>query len=165
MTTTRRGLLEACPLFQDLASEAAALDDLAASCEERRVAAGAVIIAEGTEGDTMYIICSGRVRVEKRTLYDDAYTVTALGGSDHGFFGELALLDRERRSASVVAENDCEFMVVSRERFQAWGDRHAAAGLLATRRIAEHLAGRLRLAIADIVTLFSALVEELEQRL
>ena len=165
MSDTRRRMLEACPLFQDLIEAGVALDDLALSCEEQRAAGGAVIIAEGTEGDAMYIICLGRVRVEKRTLYDDAYTVTALSGSDYGFFGELALLDRERRSASVVAENDCEFVVVSRERFHAWGDRHPAAGLLATRRIAQHLAGRLRRANADIVTLFSALVEELEQRL
>jgi CRP/FNR family transcriptional regulator, cyclic AMP receptor protein len=165
MSDTRRRMLAACPLFQDLADDRAALDDLALSCEEQRAVAGAVVITEGTEGDTMYIICSGRVRVEKRTFYDDAYTVTALSGSDHGFFGELALLDRERRSASVVAENGCEFVVVSREGFHAWGDRHPAAGLMVTRRIAQHLAGRLRRANADIVTLFSALVEEMEQRL
>jgi CRP/FNR family cyclic AMP-dependent transcriptional regulator len=165
MSSSRRRWLDACPLFQDLTKDGEALDDLAQSCEEQRAAGGSVIIAEGTEGDAMYVICSGRVRVEKRTLYDDAYTVTALAGSDHGFFGELALLDRERRSASVVAENDCEFVVVSRERFQAWGDRHPLAGLMATRRIAQYLAGRLRRANADIGTLFSALVEEMEQRL
>lgn len=165
MNRQRRRLIEACPLFQDLAGDSAALDDLALSCEDQRAVAGAVVIAEGTDGDAMYVICTGRVRVEKRTLYDDAYTVTVLAGSDGGFFGELALLDRERRSASVVAESDCEFVLVSRERFQAWGDRHPTAGLLATRRIAQHLAGRLRRANADIITLFSALVEELEQRL
>jgi CRP/FNR family transcriptional regulator, cyclic AMP receptor protein len=164
MSAERRTLLAACPLFKDLGDDASALGDLAEVCEDQRAAAGAVIIGEGTPGDAMYIIRSGRVRIEKRTFHDDAYTVTFLdeGG---GFFGELALLDRETRSASVIAERDCLLVVIPRNRFHTWGDRHPAAGLLATRRIAEHLASRLRRANADIITLFSALVGELEQRL
>jgi CRP/FNR family cyclic AMP-dependent transcriptional regulator len=165
MMPSRRALLASCPLFQDLGDDAVALDDLARVCEEQRAGRGEIVIGEATEGDTMYVIRSGSVRVEKRTLYDDAYTVTVLGEQEAGFFGELALLDRERRSASVVAESDCEFLRIRRDRFEEWGDRHPPAGLRATRRIAQHLAGRLRRANADIVTLFSALVEEIEQRL
>jgi CRP-like cAMP-binding protein len=163
MTEERIARLRACPLFQDLSL--AALSDLALVCERRTAHAGAVVIAEGSEGDEMYVLTAGRVRVEKRTLYQDAYTVAFLDGGAGAFFGEVALLDRERRSASVIAESDCELLAIGRERFLEFGDRHAQAGLLATRRIAQYLAGRLRSATQDVATLFSALVEELEQRL
>ena len=161
----RRERLRACPIFQDLAQDPAALDDLAAACERASAHEGEAIVAEGDEADTMYVIQEGRVRVEKRTLSDDAYTVTHLDPEREGFFGDQALLDRERRSASVVAETDCLVLVISRDRFHEWGDRHPAAGLRATRRIAEQLSRRLRRSNHDIGMLYSALVHELEQRL
>lgn len=151
--------LEASSLFAGLAGNPA-LGELAASCEVHRAAAGDLVFGEGTEGDTMYVITRGRIRVEKRTHYRDTYTVTFLAAGD--FFGEVALLNRERRSATCVAETDCEFVVVSRQAFLAFGDLHPREGLLLTRKIASHLADRLLSANDDVITLFSALVEEIE---
>jgi CRP/FNR family transcriptional regulator, cyclic AMP receptor protein len=151
--------LEALPLFKELAGQAA-LQDLAAICEMHRARAGEVVVTEGSEGDTMYVIKEGRVRVEKRTPYKDTYTVSFLSAGD--FFGEAALLNRDRRSATCLAETDGELLVIGRPRFLEFGDRHPAAGLLITRKIAGHLAHRLLSANEDIVTLFSALVEEVE---
>jgi CRP-like cAMP-binding protein len=165
LRTERRRSLIACPLFQDLAEDGAALADLSEACEPHSAQAGGVLIEEGSEGDVVFVIESGRVRVVKRTIYADDYTVTVLDAEQSAFFGDLALLDQEKRSASVVAETDCTFLSISRERFLAWGDRHPQAGLKVTRRIAEHLARRLRRANQDIATLYSALVDELEQRL
>ena len=156
--------LEASPVFQELGGDQGALDDLAAACEIRRAAPSEVILREGDAGDSMWLIKRGRVRVEKRTPSQDAYTVTFLDDQTGGFFGELALLDREQRSATVVAEAECEFLVISRDRFLEFGDRHPAAGLAITRRIARNLADRLRRANQDVVTLFSALVHEIEER-
>lgn len=156
--------LEKSPLFQDLAGDPAALDDLAGACELRRAAPHEIVLREGDDGDSMWVIKQGRVRVEKRTPSQDAYTVTFLDEKTEGFFGELALLDREQRSATVVAETECEFLVISRDRFQDFGDRHPASGLAITRRIARNLADRLRRANQDVVTLFTALVHEIEER-
>ncbi len=165
MRPAARDRLRRCPLFQDLNRDEAALGDLEAACEVQTVRAGESILVEGSEGDTMYVIRRGRVRVEKRTLYRDAYTVTFLDEEGAGFFGEQALLDRERRSASVVAETDCEFLVINRERFVEFGDAHPPAGLRVTRRLAQYLSQRLRRSNEDVITLFSALVHEVEQRL
>jgi CRP/FNR family cyclic AMP-dependent transcriptional regulator len=159
MTAASEVHLLASPLFAALGGQPA-LADLAAACELHRAGAGEVVVSEGTEGDTMYVITRGRVRVEKRTRYQDTYTVTFLGPGE--FFGEVALLNRDRRSATCLAESDCEFVVISRERFLAFGDRHPASGLLITRKIADRLADRLLKANEDIITLFSALVEEVE---
>lgn len=151
--------LAASPLFQDLASQPA-LEDLAAICELIGFRSGEIVVGEGSEGDTMYVIKSGRVRVEKKTPYQDTYTVTFLKAGD--FFGEVALLNRDRRSATCIAESESEFLVLSRERFLAFGDKHPTAGLAITRKIASDLAYRLLQANEDLITLFQALVEEVE---
>ena len=158
-----RDHLAASLLFQEIV-DPQALDDLAAAFEMHRFSAGEVVLREGHEGDTMYVIKKGRVRIEKHTPAQDSYTVTFLDESGTSFFGELALLDRDQRSATVVAETDCEFLVINRERFFAFGDRHPRAGLVITRKIARNLAERLRRANKDIITLFTALVHEVEER-
>ena len=128
-----------------------------------RVRAGEVIIREGEEGDCLFVLVEGRVRTEKRTPAGDSWTVRF--HERGGVFGELSLLDRVLRSATVVAEADCTLLVIERERFHEFGDRHPGAGLLVTRRLAERLAARLRRANEDIVTLFTALVNEVERKL
>jgi len=153
--------LAACPLIEGLGQDV--IDHLAGIGEVRKVRAGEAVIREGEDGDSLFVILEGRVLTEKRTPYGDPYTVRRLEAG--GFFGELSLLDREQRSATVAAETACELLVVSRERFLAYGDRYPAEGLLITRRLAEHLASRLRRSNEDVVTLFSALVHEVEQRL
>ena len=159
MTAAVQANLEASPLFAALAGQPA-LADLARVCQLQRASAGETVVGEGTEGDSMYVITRGRVRVEKRTPYHDTYTVTFLESGS--FFGEVALFSRDRRSATCVAETDCEFVVVTREGFEAFGDGHPQEGLMLTRKIASHLARRLLSANDDIITLFSALVEEIE---
>lgn len=161
MTVDPRHGLAACPLVEGLGPEV--IDHLAGIGETRRVLAGETVIREGEEGDALFVILAGRVRTEKRTPSGDSYTVRRLEAGS--FFGELSLLDREVRSATVTAETDAELLAVTRERFLAFGDRLPEGGLKVTRRLAELLATRLRRANEDVVTLFSALVHEVEQRL
>ncbi len=161
MTAAPRGVLEACPLFEGLPAEA--LEELALGASLRAVRAGETIIREGEEGATLFVIAEGRVRTDKRTPSGDPWTVRFY--EKGGVFGEVSLLDRVRRSATVVAETDGTVLVIERERFLAFGDRHPAAGLVVTRRLAERLASRLRRANEDVVTLFSALVHEVERKL
>ncbi len=160
-TTAIRGHLQRLPLFG--LDDPQELADLAAVCQIQRSAAGEVILQEGSLGDTMLVILAGRVRVERRTVHQDSFTVSFL--EEGNFFGELALLGRERRSASCVAETDCEFLVIRRDDFVAFGDRHHAAGLAITRRVASRLADRLLAANEEILSLFTALVQEVEGEL
>jgi CRP/FNR family transcriptional regulator, cyclic AMP receptor protein len=158
-----RAGLEACPLFADVVSDPPALDHLVEICTLERARSGDVVIREGSEGDAFYVILSGRVRTEKLTPSHDPYTVASLVAGS--FFGELSLLDRDIRSATVVAEADCDLLVITRDRFLAFGDRWPGPALLLTRRLAERVARRLRRANEDVVTLFGALVHEVEQRI
>jgi CRP/FNR family cyclic AMP-dependent transcriptional regulator len=159
-----RESLRRCPLFVDISGDESVLSEIASECEIVTVKAGDIVFKEGSNGDSLYIMWKGRVRIEKRTPAQDAYTVTILDGCGD-FFGELALIDQELRSATIVAESASSFLVMRRERFVDFGNRHPQAGLIVTRRIAEQLGVRLRRAAEDRATLFTALVHEIEQRL
>lgn len=89
------------------------LRQLARRTTIRRFAAGVRILARGQPGDSMYVICSGEVRIpffdeESREKY-----VAHLGEGD--FFGEMALLTGEPRRADVFATTDVECLVIHKE--------------------------------------------------
>jgi CRP/FNR family cyclic AMP-dependent transcriptional regulator len=155
--------LRTTPLFTGLEPEA--IESLSSACHVEKVAEGHAIVEENSVGDSMFVLMRGRVRVEKRTPADDRYTVTFLSHEKGDFFGELGLLDSDRRSATVTAESDCELIVIERDRFVRFGDSNPVAGLSVTRRIASNLATRLRRANDDVITLFAALVHEVGERI
>ena len=155
--------LKTSPLFAGL--ETSAIESLSAVCRVQKVLTGRAIVEEDSLGDSMFVLMRGRVRVEKRTPADDRYTVTFLSHEKGDFFGELGLLDSDRRSATVTAESDCEVIVIERDRFLQFGDANPVAGLSVTRRIASNLASRLRRANDDVITLFAALVHEVGERI
>lgn len=75
---------------------------------EEEVAAGQTIFRQGDTGSAMYIVVSGRVRVDA-----GGHTVRTLGEREP--FGELAALDPEPRSASVTATEDTLLLRIDRE--------------------------------------------------
>ena len=155
--------LKTSPLFAGL--EPLAIEHLSDICRVERVVKGRPILEEGSLGESMFVLMRGRVRVEKRTPSNDHYTVTFLSHEKGDFFGELGLLDADRRSATVTAETECEVIVIERDRFLEFGNANPTAGLSVTRRIASNLATRLRRANDDVITLFAALVHEVEERI
>lgn len=85
---------------------------LAESGRHLQVRAGDLIFREGEPGEHLFIVCVGQVKV----FCEGAQGVVELARLSAGeFFGELALLDREPRSASVRAQSDCELLALSRE--------------------------------------------------
>ncbi|HOX28109.1 MAG TPA: cyclic nucleotide-binding domain-containing protein [bacterium] len=149
-------------LFKTFKEDDAALDKFTAIIDIVNFQKGDYIIKEGDQGDEMFILNKGRVSVEKRTLKDDSYTVVELTESMHVFFGELALMDSDVRSASVVALSDCECFSIRKDSFEKLGDEDTRLGLYVTREIAKLLSTRLRNANRDNITLFEALVAEIE---
>ncbi|HWE80285.1 MAG TPA: cyclic nucleotide-binding domain-containing protein [Gaiellaceae bacterium] len=73
-------------------------------------AAGTTIFSEGDEGDRLYVVKSGSVALTSR---GETLETVAVGG----LFGEMALIDLEPRSASAVAETDCELVAFDKRRF------------------------------------------------
>ncbi|HOK40954.1 MAG TPA: cyclic nucleotide-binding domain-containing protein [bacterium] len=119
------------------------------------------IINEGDAGDSLYILKSGEVLITKKTLEKEEYTIVKLTGEMNVFFGELALLDEDKRSASIIALTDCELWEIKRKDFFELGEKEPYLCLIITREIAKILASRLRKTSSDIIILFEALVEEI----
>ncbi len=81
----------------------------------RRFARGEVVFHEGDPGDTLHLIAKGRVAIRVATALGDTATLAVIGAGD--FFGELALLEEEPRTASVVALEKTETLALHREDF------------------------------------------------
>jgi CRP/FNR family cyclic AMP-dependent transcriptional regulator len=76
--------------------------------------AGTVIFREGEEGDQMFIVQGGRVKVS-RSIGGKEQLLAVLGKGD--FFGEMALVTRERRTATVTTLEPVRLLAFDREGF------------------------------------------------
>lgn len=81
----------------------------------RKYAPGAAICREGEEGEEMYIIQTGKVRVSKR-FGGKTHVISVLEKGE--FFGEMAIVNRIQRTATVTAIDDVELLVFDREGLQ-----------------------------------------------
>jgi MFS family permease len=92
------------------------LERLAAAAVEVVVPAGITIIREGDEADALYVIVSGRVDVTSRgeAGAEDRYFRTMEPGS---YFGEIGLLERIPRTATVTAVEECELYRIAGDDF------------------------------------------------
>src|SRR6266498_5818933 len=124
------------PLFESLDDEAAR--QLCELLETRDCKAETFLCRSGDEGDAMYIIERGKVRICVQATDGREVTLTELDRGD--FFGEMALLDGQRRSADAVVAEDARLAVLSREHFLSFvrSSPNVALELLAA------LANRLR---------------------
>ncbi len=131
-------------------------------CDARVFPKGSVIIKEGDKGDELFIILKGTIDIKKRTLQKEEYVVNTISADTGGVYvGELALIDQDKRSATVEAKTDCECIVLKRDKFLEFGNMYPDIGLNITRAIATQLSQKLRKTSHDLITLFSALVEEI----
>jgi CRP-like cAMP-binding protein len=89
---------EAVPLFSGLSS--ARFTELVTALRAWEADAGAVIVSEGEPGDTVFVVASGAVVVE-RAGPDGPVRLARLGPGS--FFGEIALIARRARAATVTA--------------------------------------------------------------
>ena len=85
------------PLFADLTDEE--LTQVAVLLKERHFVAGETIVKEGTDGAAFFLIESGTANVSVRGTER-----TSLGPGD--YFGEIALIDEDVRSATIAATTD-----------------------------------------------------------
>jgi len=101
-------LLHRVPVFETLAEE-----DLARVAEvsvPRSFEPGEVVFREGDQSDTCYIVRSGHARAIREHPDGRSITLATFGPGD--FFGELAMFDDERRSATVEALERAEAMAI-----------------------------------------------------
>lgn len=155
--------LKQVPLLGDIKDNDEQIAEFQSICGTRSVRSGEVIIKEGEHGSEMFIMLKGRVAIQRRTRAGDDYTVVNLRAEDNVFFGEMALIDDDTRSATIVAAEESEFLVITKEDFLRLGESHPQIVLPITREIGKILASRLRKTTGDMLTIFDALVNEIQQ--
>lgn len=133
---TGRRLLRRVPLFSSLTGEE--IGEMFDVARERGYPKNSVILFEDDPGDAFYVVVGGRVKVV--LIGEDGKEVILSVLKDGDFFGEMALIDDEPRSAHVIAMEDTDLLVLRREDFQRCleGQPRMALSLLRA------LSGRLR---------------------
>ena len=101
--------------------------------EGMSLAGGEFVFKAGDAGETMYIITEGEI-----DILDGSGTALETAGPG-SIFGELALIDDEPRSATVVAKTDCRLVAVDRRRFQYMVQETPFFGLAVMKVLADRL--------------------------
>lgn len=112
--------LKKIPFFSQLPDEA--VNALAEKAKSVKFPKSATIISEGDETNSLYIILSGKIRVF--TSYEEGKEVTLLIQEAGSYFGELALLTDEPRSATVMSLETTVCGMISKIDFIHWLHSH-----------------------------------------
>jgi uncharacterized membrane protein len=105
--------LRSVPLFASL--DDAAATELRDLLSTKVVPQNTRLFRQGEQGDAMYLIESGRVRISIRDADKQEVTLAELAQGD--FFGEMAIIDGRQRSADARVIEDASLAVLSREAF------------------------------------------------
>lgn len=121
------GMVARVPLFAGL--DALEISELADLLTSRRVPRDAVIVRKGDPGESMFFIARGEVEV--------IFSGGSVRLHEGHFFGEIAVIDRTPRTATVIARRSCDLLVLD------------AADLLKLTAKNPHVRAALDLAIAE----------------
>ncbi|MFQ5904745.1 MAG: cyclic nucleotide-binding domain-containing protein [Candidatus Binatia bacterium] len=101
------------PLFADLSPEE--FPELVKRLSVHRLPKGEVVIREGEEGASFFVIIDGCVKVVKKR---DGQEIILAHLKENDFFGEIALLSGKPRIATVVTTEECELLELTRKDLQ-----------------------------------------------
>jgi len=113
MTVDNIKLLRNVPLFSELTPQEVMM--VVISSETIWYGKGDLIIREDSEGDALFVIKSGQVRITKYDGKGHEHDLAILQSGEH--FGEIALIENLPRSASAYAKTDCELLRIPHSEF------------------------------------------------
>ena len=146
--------LEGFSIVAGLSAEERAL--LRTKLELHSYATGASVCRQGDPGDTMYIIVRGSasVRLQLRNTEGDTRGDRRLVTFSSGtLFGEMALLDSEERSATVLADDELLCLSLSRADFGALSREHPQLALKLLANLGRELSQRIRLLNQNLLSI------------
>lgn len=132
--------LRGIPLFKSLTRKD--LLNLMSIIHKRNYLAGEIIFYQGDPGIGLYIIREGEVKISRESDEGDKITLAVFLKGD--FFGELALIDNDKRSASAIAQSDTKLSVIFKPDLDEFIEKYPKRGIKILEGIAEITAMRLR---------------------
>lgn len=137
--------LQEVPIFADL--DEPTLDKILSIGAKKTFGKDVIILQEEEAGAAFFVIIRGKVKVCRSGLDEKEVILSLLTESD--FFGEMALLDGQNRSANVISTEDTELFIIQRSDFLDLLKEHAEISIA----LLQELTKRLRLADAKIKSL------------
>ena len=139
-TAAKRALLAESPLFDNLLP--AELTMVADLFSIRELDQGKLVFKEGDVGDSLFVIASGCVEVLRNSPSGDSRAIAKLDAPQ--FFGEMSLIDKEFRSATIRAETKTTLLQLSNENLHVFAKHYRNGFTWIVVNIARVLSSRLR---------------------
>jgi CRP-like cAMP-binding protein len=145
-------LLKKLSLFREVPP--VALEQLARNAEVQSYKKGDILCEEGQKGEGFYLIVSGSATVEKKLFHgDNSRKVVARLGPEQ-FFGEMAFLQNQPYSATVVAQEDTVILTLSRTGLNDMANKEPKVALDQVLTMMTGLSDRLRSTTRELITIF-----------
>ena len=134
------------PLFSGLDSSAA--DALRTSMNLVKLRKGQSLFKEGDDGDHLYVVSSGKVKLGTKSVDGRENLLMILGPGD--MFGELSLFDSGPRTATAIAVTDAKLLALGQDKVIPWVREHPEVSLQLLARLASRLR-RTNEVVGDLV--------------
>ena len=138
------------PPFKNLSNKSIKL--LMKVIHNRIYAANEYVFFQGDPGIGLYLIVRGEILITEE-MDGERFDLALLTRGD--FFGELALLDEEKRSASAISLKDSQLAVIFKPDLDEFVETHSKEGIQILRGISQIVATRLRNLNQDYFTLYN----------
>lgn len=151
--------LQSIPLFKALKKRD--LELLMKIIHNRSYVAGEYIFYQGDPGIGLYIIRDGEISIQRESETDAKVNLATFNKGD--FFGELALVDGEKRSASAISKTDSRLSVIFKPDLDEFIERYPKKGIKILNGISSIIAIRLRKLNEDYFALLNKQLELSEE--
>ena len=146
LVTIDEDVVRKAPLFTAL-DEAAAVS-LRANMDSVKISKGSVLFAEGDEGDHLYVIVEGKLKLGTSSGDGRGNLLSILGPGE--MFGELSLFDPGPRTSTATAVTDAKLLSLGQEKLLPWLATNPNVSLQLLARLAQRLR-RTNEAVGDLV--------------
>jgi CRP/FNR family transcriptional regulator, cyclic AMP receptor protein len=146
LVTIDEDVVRKAPLFTALDDAAAA--SLRASMDSVKISKGSVLFAEGDEGDHLYVIVEGKLKLGTSSGDGRENLLSILGPGE--MFGELSLFDPGPRTSTATAVTDAKLLSLGQEKLLPWLATNPNVSLQLLARLAQRLR-RTNEAVGDLV--------------
>ena len=153
-------------IFQDFAEDTEAnnkilekLCDIMVYLEFKK---GDVILKEGDHGETLHILAEGNVNILRTTMQGENFLVAKLLAEYNVFFGEMCLISKSERSATVAAATDCKTLMITSKDYLDLCESEPVFGFKSLKRMTVRIINMLQKTNNDVKVLYQALLDEVE---